>query len=84
VGSISVNEGYDVLIHALAVCVIGGLGSWKGTIAAAFLLGFLSILTATYIGGMWQSMVVVLAIIFTLIVMPSGLFGRQKELEERV
>lgn len=26
-GTISVNEGYDVLINAMAVCIIGGLGS---------------------------------------------------------
>ncbi len=84
VGSIAVNEGYDVLIQALAVCVIGGLGSWLGTIAAAFLVGFAGIITATYIGGMWQSAVVVIAIIVTLILKPSGLFGKQKELEERV
>ena len=84
VGSINVNEGYEVLIHALAVCVIGGLGSWTGTILAAFLLGFAGILTGTYIGTMWESVVVVVAIILTLIFRPSGLLGRQKELEERV
>ena len=26
-GTISVEEGYDVLINALAVCIVGGLGS---------------------------------------------------------
>jgi len=84
VGSITVNEGYEVLIKALAVCVIGGLGSWTGTILAAFILGFAGILTATYIGSQWSASVIVVAIILTLIFRPSGLFGRQKELEERV
>jgi len=84
VGSITVNEGYGVLINALAVCVIGGLGSWTGTVMAAFILGFAGILTATYIGSMWEAVVVVVAIILVLLFKPSGLFGRQKEFEERV
>jgi branched-chain amino acid transport system permease protein len=84
VGAITVNEGYDVLINALAVCIIGGLGSWTGTIIAAFILGFAGMLTATYIGTMWESVVVVVAIILILIFKPSGLLGRQKEFEERV
>jgi branched-chain amino acid transport system permease protein len=83
-GSLTVDHGYEVLIYAIAVCIIGGLGSWIGTILASVILGFTGILTATYIGGMWQSVVVVCAIIVTLIIKPSGLFGRQKELEERV
>jgi branched-chain amino acid transport system permease protein len=83
-GSLTVDHGYEVLIYAIAVCIIGGLGSWVGTILASFILGFAGILTATYIGGMWQSVVIIAAIVITLIIKPSGLFGRQKELEERV
>ena len=84
IGSLTIEQGYDVLIYAIAVCIIGGLGSWTGTILASFILGFAGMLTATYIGGMWQSVVIVIAIILTLIIRPSGLFGRQKEFEERV
>jgi len=83
-GSLTVDHGYEVLIYAIAVCIIGGLGSWVGTILASFILGFAGILTATFVGGMWQSVVIIAAIVVTLIIKPSGLFGRQKELEERV
>jgi branched-chain amino acid transport system permease protein len=83
-GNITVNEGYEVLIHALAVCIIGGLGSWAGTILAAFLLGFAGMITATYLGSQWESVVSVMAMIVVLILRPSGLLARQKELEERV
>jgi branched-chain amino acid transport system permease protein len=83
-GSLTVDHGYEVLIYAIAVCIIGGLGSWVGTILASFILGFAGILTATFVGGMWQSVVIIAAIVITLIIKPSGLFGRQKELEERV
>ncbi|MFQ5654793.1 MAG: branched-chain amino acid ABC transporter permease [Planctomycetota bacterium] len=83
-GSIVVEEGYRVLIYALAVCVVGGLGSWPGTIIASFILGFSQHLTVSYGKPHYQMVVMLLAIIITLIVRPSGLFGRQKELEERV
>jgi branched-chain amino acid transport system permease protein len=83
-GNITVETGYMVLIDAIAVCIIGGLGSWAGVLAGAFLLGFSRILTAAFIGPHWQMVVVLLFIILTLILKPSGLLGRQKELEERV
>jgi len=83
-GNIVVESGYNVLILAIAVCIVGGLGSWMGAVMAAFLIGFAQILTVVYLGSHYQMVVALLAIIFTLILKPSGLFGMQKELEERV
>jgi branched-chain amino acid transport system permease protein len=83
-GNIVVEDGYNVLIQAIAVCIVGGLGSWMGAVMAAFLIGFAQILTTVYLGAQFQMVVALLAIILTLILRPSGLFGRQKELEERV
>jgi branched-chain amino acid transport system permease protein len=83
-GNIVVEKGYDVLIQAIAVCIVGGLGSWMGAVLAAFLIGFAQILTVVYLGTHFQMVVALLAIILTLILRPSGLFGMQKELEERV
>ncbi len=83
-GNIVVEAGYNVLILAIAVCIVGGLGSWVGSVIAAFLIGFAEILTVVYLGSHYQMVVALLAIIITLILRPSGLFGRQKELEERV
>lgn len=83
-GNIVVEKGYDVLIQAIAVCIVGGLGSWMGAVLAAFIIGFAQILTTVYLGAQFQMVVAFLAIILTLILRPSGLFGQQKELEERV
>ncbi len=83
-GNIVVESGYNVLILAIAVCIVGGLGSWMGAVIAAFLIGYAQILTVVYLGSHYQMVVALLAIILTLILKPSGLFGRQKELEERV
>jgi branched-chain amino acid transport system permease protein len=83
-GNIVVESGYNVLILAIAVCIVGGIGSWVGAVLAAFLIGFAQILTVVYLGPHFQTVVALLAIILTLILKPSGLFGQQKELEERV
>ncbi len=83
-GNIVVEAGYNVLILSIAVCIVGGLGSWVGAILAAFMIGFLQILTVAYIQSHFHMVVAILAIIITLIIKPSGFFGKQKELEERV
>ncbi len=83
-GSISPSEGYDVLIKALAVCIIGGLGSTGGVIAAGFIIGMAERFTDTYVGAHWTMIVSLIAILLVLVIKPSGLFGHQKELEERI
>jgi branched-chain amino acid transport system permease protein len=83
-GNIVVEAGYTVLIFAIAVCIIGGLGSWSGAIIASFIIGFAQILTEKFLSSHFTMLVAVLAIIVTLLLKPSGLFGKQKELEERV
>jgi branched-chain amino acid transport system permease protein len=83
-GNIVVEKGYDVLIQALAVCIVGGLGSWAGAILAAFLIGFAQIITTAYLGAKFQMVVSLLAILSVLILKPSVIYGKQKELEERV
>ena len=83
-GNINVATGYDVLVFAIAVCVCGGLGSWTGTILAAFIIGFAQTAVVYLVAPHLSIVVALAAIVLILIFRPSGLFGRQKELEERV
>ena len=83
-GSISPEEGYDVLIKALAVCIIGGLGSSGGVIIASVVIGFAERFTDSYIGSHWTMIVSLTALLLVLVIKPSGIFGKQKELEERI
>jgi len=83
-GNINCESGYSVLTNAIAVCVIGGLGSWVGTVLAALILGIGTTMMSALGGTMWNNVLVFGLIILILIVRPSGLFGQQKELEERV
>jgi len=83
-GNIVVEAGYNVLVFSIAVSVIGGLGSWAGAIIASFVIGFAQILTEKFLSSHFQMVIALLAIIITLLIKPSGILGKQKELEERV
>jgi branched-chain amino acid transport system permease protein len=83
-GTITVDSGYDVLINALSVCIVGGLGSTFGVIIASFIIGYAQTITAMYLAPHWTMIVSLLAILVILVIKPSGLLGHQKELEERV
>jgi len=82
--TISVDAGYDVLLEALAVCIVGGLGSTLGVILASFILGLAQTFSAMYWGPHWMMIVTLAAILAILVIRPSGLLGKQKELEERI
>jgi len=76
--------GYEVLIYALAVAIVGGLESTLGMVLGSFLIGYGQIAAAKYIGAKWMIIVPLAAIVLVLAIRPSGIFGKFKELEERV
>ncbi len=83
-GYIATESGSNILVSAIAVCILGGLESTAGVIVASLLVGYAQIFTVAYLGPHYQMIVALFAILITLILKPSGLFGKQKELEERV
>jgi branched-chain amino acid transport system permease protein len=83
-GMMESTVGWEVLIYALAVAIVGGLESTLGMIAGSFIIGFGQVAAAKYIGAKWMIIVPLAAIVLVLAVRPSGLFGKFKELEERV
>jgi len=83
-GVMEATVGYEVLIYAVAVAIVGGLESILGMIVASFVIGFGQIAVARYVGSSWMVIVPLAAIAFILAIRPSGLLGKFKELEERV
>jgi branched-chain amino acid transport system permease protein len=83
-GMMEAAVGYEVLIYALAVAIVGGLESTTGMVLASFIIGFGQAGAARYIGPKWMIIVPLAAIVLVLVVRPSGLLGKFKELEERV
>ena len=83
-GNINIERGYDILIYALAVGIVGGLESIAGVLVASIILGYAQTAASLYIGSHWVMIVLLGGIIVILALKPSGLFGKSKELEERV
>ena len=66
----------DYIGRVFAICVMGGLGSFPGTLAAAMTLGIVESFTATFYGPSWSPAVAFGFLLLTLALRPSGLFGR--------
>lgn len=48
------------------------------------MIGYAQMITDAFSGPHWKMIVSLVAILIILLVKPSGLFGKQKELEERI
>jgi len=72
---VSYNNGLQPMIKGLTVAMLGGLGSVRGTIAAAVIVALVESLTATYIGAedVLVSLFGLIAVV--LLVRPRGLAG---------
>ncbi len=68
--------GRDYIGRVFAICVMGGLGSFAGTLTAAMILGIVESLTATFYGPSWTPAVAFGFLLITLAIRPAGLFGR--------
>jgi branched-chain amino acid transport system permease protein len=67
----------DYIGRIFAICVMGGLGSFGGTVVAAMTLGVMESLTSTFYGPSWSPAVAFGFLLITLAVRPAGLFGRR-------
>ena len=82
--TINVDVGYEVLIYALGIGLVGGWGNIIGIVLASLILGFSQAVMAVYFASEWSITVMLIAILVVLAVKPSGILGQSKELEERV
>jgi len=72
------------LITVLAVVVLGGLGSIKGSMIGAFIIGYAEVLTVFLVptGAFLKGAVSLSIMVLVLLLRPEGLFGVAFE-EER-
>jgi len=66
------------LITAVAVVIIGGIGSIMGSLVAAHIVGFMETITTTMIAPELRGVFTLLLIIIILIILPKGLFGKEE------
>ena len=68
--------GRDYLGRIFAICVLGGMTSFPGMVAAAMLIGIVESITATFYGPSWAPAVAFGFLLVALAVRPAGLAGR--------
>jgi branched-chain amino acid transport system permease protein len=70
------SMGRDYIGRVFAICVLGGMGSFPGTLLAAVLLGIFESFTSTFYGPSWSPAVAFGFLLLTLAFRPSGILGR--------
>ena len=76
---ISPNAGDLPLLQSLIVVIFAGLGSVKGTIYAAYIIGFIQSAVSIYWGSAYALPVLYLIILIVLVIRPYGLAGKPQE-----
>ena len=74
--SITPLTGSLINVLALAMVVVGGLGSIRGCFIASFALSFLTVFSILYLGIRWSLTFPLIILIVMILVKPTGLFGR--------
>lgn len=79
----SLGVGQQFLLGAIAVVVLGGLGSYEGTAIGSLLVGLAIAIVAKFsaiasISSVWSSITPMLLLVLVLLLRPSGLFGKER------
>lgn len=69
------HMGESPLTKAFFIVIVGGIGSLKGTIVAAFIVAILEVLVGLFAGVTWGPMAIFATMIGILLFRPDGLFG---------
>ena len=69
------NSHWGWIGKLMAIVVLGGLGSFRGTLLAALILGIAEQVAILYIPANWAAMVFFVFLFAVLIVRPQGFFG---------
>jgi branched-chain amino acid transport system permease protein len=74
------SDGWGFLLSAFAVTIFGGMGSLIGSLAGAFIMGYITTFTqyAPFLGPAWGELVPIIVILVMLLVRPQGLFGKKE------
>lgn len=67
--------GLNPLIISFAIVVLGGLGSVKGTVIAAYLVGLLEVVTTSVISPNLSGLTPLLLFIVVILIRPEGFYG---------
>lgn len=69
--------GSDIVVKALTIVIFGGLGSIRGAVAGALIIGIGENMIAGYISTDYSSLMTFAILLLILFVRPQGVFGRK-------
>ena len=69
-------EGSNIMIKAWVITAFGGMGSIRGSLYAAFIVGMLEAVVGWTIGFSYNMIVLFVVLIATLVIRPQGLMGK--------
>ena len=72
---ISPMGGWTIYTKSFVIVFFGGLGSFKGTLLAAFILGIVEAIVVLILGSTWVMPVWFILVVGIMIFRPKGLFG---------
>jgi branched-chain amino acid transport system permease protein len=67
----------DPLVYAFIIVIVGGIGSIKGSIIGAYLIGYLETATVSIAGSEFRGIVALLVVVAIMMYSPEGLYGRE-------
>lgn len=73
--AVSYNMGLEPLLLAFAIVILGGMGSIKGSVVGAYVIGSLETITTSVIDPRMTGIVSLVVLFLVLIFKPTGLFG---------
>ncbi|WP_436348357.1 branched-chain amino acid ABC transporter permease [Natronorubrum sp. FCH18a] len=73
----SYNMGMTPLVIAFAIVILGGIGSIRGSVIAAYIIGFLEVFTISAVSPRLSGMTALLVVVVVLLAKPTGLYGRE-------
>lgn len=65
------------LLVSFAIIIVGGLGSIRGAILVAFLIGIIETVTVSVLSPSWRGVITFVLLIVVILVRPTGLLGRE-------
>lgn len=72
--------GMPLLLNALVVMILGGIGNFYGTVIGGVILGILQSLSVYYFEARWETAITFALLLALLIIRPQGIFGQKLRL----
>ncbi|PSQ30551.1 branched-chain amino acid ABC transporter permease [Halobacteriales archaeon SW_6_65_46] len=69
--------GRTPLVLSFSIVVLGGIGSIRGSVVGAYLIGFLEVFVIQFVSSDLSGIAPLVVLVLALLVKPEGLFGRE-------